>query len=1102
MKRTISLAALAAVLASAGLARAAFQPIPITSDSYNVDIVVEKTAVPALRVVTTATVDQGTNNGANTWMEMGFDPANPMNGLPAPGTVITPPFGDVVLGGGANTVTGVNSGNPGVVNYSFKMPPSYKEPNGILIYGDGVKGLATGTFTLATPAPYAKLSFAGAGGNGGCVVGVATRHADGTSETNQFGCPDWFNGTSNVLYIANERVASSVNMTTGNANSGNPRIYFRDIPLSNTTSPVTSIDLFYVSGPSGSRNDILAVSGASTPGGAVTPIIVTGYTQDFIVEADAPKRGMVMAANGIDPATSQTMDNTLNTGFAWYEMGYNVNNPGDGAGVPIPDARVLTNSGLPAAGSTLTNAGGDRSYVLPPSYTASNAVWVAADTITEATITLATPTPASVLSFLAAAGNGPVNNIHVVSHHADGSMETNLVNVANWFDANPYIYGANGRVDVGSGQLNSVRNANLNPRLYPVDFILANTNSPVTSIDVINTNFTGGRIAIFALSGTLDIIRPSFTAQPQSATVSVGANVQFNSAAIANGDITYQWQKGTNGLFGDLANGGNISGVATPALTINPVAEKDEGDYRVIAASAGGAVTSSVVVLTVLSPLQDVTAPTDPITVYQPLGGSSPDAEAVAHAIDNLTSKYLNRGLNSGRMSVPVGFIVKPAMGRTIVTAMRMYTANDAAGRDPANYVLEGSLNGGATWTLIASNVIAMPDGRNAGGAEINPLTQALRQVRFPNTTGYTTYRWYTTLVKGTGDALMQIGEVELLGVVDTSPAPYFTQEPANIRAFEGDAINFTASATGTPAPSVRWMRDTGNGFVQLTDGGNIAGAATTQLTINPVSLADEGLYMATATNSAGGATSLAAKLRVLSSLHDVTMPGDVITSFGDTSTTYPAEATPANAIDDSPVRYRNGGQGLNAFTGFPPYEGPAGIIVTPAMGYTVVRGLRIYVANDAPERDPVAIELAGSEDGTNFSSIYAGSLSLPLDRGSDLFGTDPLTAPLQEVLFPNNRAFTSYKLTVNHVRSDIDANSFQFAEMELLGVAGAPSPKLSIQAGAAAGTLSISTTMAGTLWSSTNLQTWTSEGAINPGTPVVVPILPAGSKFYQVRPQ
>ncbi|MDQ6630262.1 MAG: hypothetical protein M3Y82_00715, partial [Verrucomicrobiota bacterium] len=242
--------------------RAAFIPIPLASSSYNADVIVEKTAIPSLKVVTTASVDQGTANGNNTWMEAGFDPANPTFGLPAPGTVIT------ALSN---------------ANYSFQMAPSYTAPNGFLI--DTVITNATATFV--TPAAYTLLSFLGSGGNGGDVIGVKVYHQDGSFEMGgayQFGCPDWFSGSSNVVFIANERVASTLTFTYNNINSNNPRLYSRDIALTNTTSPVIKVDLFYVSGPANSHNDVVAISGATTIGGPVIPITLTGYTYDFIVE--------------------------------------------------------------------------------------------------------------------------------------------------------------------------------------------------------------------------------------------------------------------------------------------------------------------------------------------------------------------------------------------------------------------------------------------------------------------------------------------------------------------------------------------------------------------------------------------------------------------------------------------------------------------------------------------------------------------------------------------------------------------------------------------------------------------------------------------------
>lgn len=1096
----------AAVFATVALAltfesQAAFTPIPLTADSFNADIVVEKTAVPVLKVVTTATVDQGTNNGANTWMEMGFDLANPLNGLPAPGTVLVPPVGDVVLGGGANTVTGVNASNPGVSRYSFKMPPSYTAPNGILIYGNGTSGLASGTFTLTTPAPYAVLSFLGSGGNGGCVVGVTVHHADGTTETGSFGCPDWFNGTSNVVFIANERCGSSVNLTYANINSGNPRLYFRDVALTNTTSPVTSIALSYVSGPSNSRNDVMGVSGGATVGGNVTPIDVTGYTYDFIVEAAAAKRGPVMAADGVTSATTQSMDSTANTGNSWYERGYNINNP-DGGGVPIPDPSVI-NTGLPAAGSLVTNAIGDRVYQMPPSYTENNALWIAIDPAGAGTLTLATPTPASVLSLLGSAGNGPVNNLVAVTHFSDGSTQTNSINVPNWFDGNPYVVGANGRVDVGTAQFNNVRNTALNPRLYPIDIILANSTTPVTSIDIVNTNTSGGRIAVFALSGTLDAIKPSFIIQPVSVTVNVGQNVQFTAVAAANVPITYQWQKGTNGVFVDIVDGGNTSGATTTTLSISSVVEANEGDYRLVATDSAGSTSSDVAVLTVLSPLRDVTVPTDPIVAYQPNGGSSPAAETVNHATDDVIQKYLNNGNGVTPMAIPVGFVVTPAKGRTIVTAMRIYSANDAADRDPANYILEGSNDGGTTWTLISSNAISMPTARNGTGAvALDPLTQAMRQVRFSNSIGYTSYRWYTTKIRG-NVALMQLAEVELLGVIDTTPLPNFTEQPLAVTVFEGGSASFTARVNGTPTPALHWQRDTGSGLVNLADGGNISGSRTDTLKINPASFADQGVYVCVASNTIGVVKSQTVKLTVLSNLPDITLPTDEIVSFGDTSTTQGDSTNAVYAIDDSTTKYLNGGLGLNAFTGFPPYAGPAGVIITPAAGSAYVRGLRVYPADGNTERDPTAYELAGSNDaGSTWTPISSGSLSLPLDRNVAGNGLDALNQVLLEVLFPNNRAYTSYKLTVHHVRSDNDANSFQIAELELLGVLASSVPSLNVSFAPAAGTITINTTVAGTLWSSADLVNWQQEGAVAPASPVILPIGTAGPmRFYQIRP-
>jgi hypothetical protein len=125
-------------------------------------------------------------------------------------------------------------------------------------------------------------------------------------------------------------------------------------------------------------------------------------------------------------------------------------------------------------------------------------------------------------------------------------------------------------------------------------------------------------------------------------------------------------------------------------------------------------------------------------------------------------------------------------MGPTVVTGLRLFTANDAPERDPTNVVLQGSwdfnvadTNSVGTWHTIYSGPITLPTGRNAGsdnpGATnevvhpVDPTHNYFAEIQFPNSTAYTSYRWYSTQLRG-NVSLMQIGEVQILGVAGTLP--------------------------------------------------------------------------------------------------------------------------------------------------------------------------------------------------------------------------------------------------------------------------------------------------------------------------------------------
>ena len=1000
-------------LALASISQAAYTPVAIQSSSYNADVIVESNAIPTLTLSTSASVDQGTNNWQNTWFEIGFDTANPGNGLPAAGS----------------TFTALDD-----PTHSFTMAASYTAPNGILI--DTV--VTTGTFTLVTPAAYTKLSFLCSGGNGGDQINVRVNHQDGTFETGTFGCPDWYNGNG-VAYIAGGRCTSTVNLTTevsgngGSPSRGNPRIYFRDITLANTTSPVTNIVLSYASGDPSSHNDIMGVSGATPASGTtVVPIAVTGYDYDFVVEAGAPQRGRVSSRTIVDGtnvwATTQSMDNENNTGASWYEQGYNINNAA--SGTYNNPTQNLTGTGLPHPDSFITNAAQDHIYRMPPDYTVNNAIYIATPaSITNATITLVTPAVFTGLSFLGSAGNGPVS-VNVVINHQGGAPETQTLTVNDWFNYTPYAYIASGRVTVESGQYDQV-NAN-NPRLLQNDIVLSDTINPVTSIYLENTNTTGGRFAIFAVSGSAGALPPVFVLQPVSVKAYAGATVSFTGTATANAPITYQWQKATNGVFVNLSNGGNITGATNTTLNISPIGFADQANYQLVATDIAGTANSFTATLSVFSTNTDVTEPGDSINALNvsPWGDGPP-----SQAIDNSMNQKFGGDISGGIAAL----VISPAAGRTVVSALRIYTGNDSPDRDPSSYKLEGSTDGGSSYTLISSNSIVLPDGRNNTPGAPDPLTQFVTEVRFNNANGYTTYKLsFPTYKGGAGQNLVQLEELELPGVLDNSK-PYFNPQPVAQKVFDGASASFTAVAIFTPTPSISWRKGTNGIYVPLTDGGNISGSQTTTLSVNPATFADSADYIAVANSTAGYVTSSIAHLYIYSTGVDVSQPGDPITGFGDESgTQHGTSADPFNAIDNTFIKWINGGSGLNASAGFPPFVGPVGVVLTPSAGSTVLSGLRVYPGQDGVANDPSGFKLEGSNDGgINYTPIASGLLLLPVERNPVATPVDPTQASVQELLFSNARGFTTYRLTFPSAVDAAHVSYLEVGEVEFLGVPG-----------------------------------------------------------------
>jgi len=88
--------------------------------------------------------------------------------------------------------------------------------------------------------------------------------------------------------------------------------------------------------------------------------------------------------------------------------------------------------------------------------------------------------------------------------------------------------------------------------------------------------------------------------------------------------------------------------------------------------------------------------------------------------------------------------------------------------------------------------------------------------------------------------------------------APSVSSQPSNQTVCAGVSANFSVTANGT-SPSYQWRRNT----INLSNGGNISGATSATLTINPAGSSDAGSYDVVITAACGIATSDAATLTI-----------------------------------------------------------------------------------------------------------------------------------------------------------------------------------------------------------------------------------------------
>ncbi len=111
--------------------------------------------------------------------------------------------------------------------------------------------------------------------------------------------------------------------------------------------------------------------------------------------------------------------------------------------------------------------------------------------------------------------------------------------------------------------------------------------------------FNGLGSSVVSSNAVLLTSDPSISMQPQSVTNVYGTTATFEVTASGTEPFTYQWHREG---FGNLTDGGNISGSHSNMLAITGVTASDAGTYSVTVSNSLGFVDSDPAVLTVLDP--------------------------------------------------------------------------------------------------------------------------------------------------------------------------------------------------------------------------------------------------------------------------------------------------------------------------------------------------------------------------------------------------------------------------------------------------------------------------------------------------------------------
>jgi hypothetical protein len=430
------------------------------------------------------------------------------------------------------------------------------------------------------------------------------------------------------------------------------------------------------------------------------------------------------------------------------------------------------------------------------------------------------------------------------------SLLTAVVNVSNRLFAVGYTYaGTGGNAEAVLMEINPATGDQISSTTFTGASVSMATgiDSDGTNLFVVGSSASSGNVAnqIMLLRYSIPAAVPDITNQPQSLTVFAGTTTNISVGAAGPTPIGYQWYFNNNTA---LPNATNATLSFAPAIT------NQTGSYFAVVSNAYGAVTSSVVVVTVYSQ--------NPLIIIQPKSqtlaiGSTARFTVNVTGVPPLSYQwYFNNALYAGATNATLvgGPILSSQAGNYQLVVTNLYGSTTSVVAtlsvliQPNIYGVNNVSNGAAGPKLLL--LASLPGSTNLLWASTN-LSQPISQ-----------WQLIGTVTAGT-NGLFQFIDTNTAGISHkfytmssflVPSLPSVTISPQNPTVVIGGAASFTSSVGGTPPFSYQWYLNSAPA----------SGATNTLLAFNPVAANEAGNYQLVVTNSFGSATSAVDQLTVL----------------------------------------------------------------------------------------------------------------------------------------------------------------------------------------------------------------------------------------------